>query len=413
VSGVWLATIVSAMVGLCCGSVGAHVVVRRMSLVGDMLSHAVLPGVVLGFLLSEERNLWVVFGASVVVALMAMVFLNLLNQYTRLKSDAAMGVILGGFFGVGVTMASHPDWSSRLVGVESFLFGQISNLSVSDAVAVTSVSAVVIVVTHLFHRPLLVTGFDRSFVGNLGYSVFLIDLIFYSLITLTIVVSVQAVGVVLVSSMLIIPAACAHLFTDQLRKLEWLAMLIGVACAMAGVWLSWLWYQVPAGPIITLLSALIFLLCLLISPNHGWLKSWSEKRLQSRIIAKHHTQKWLLKKLEQESWVSRREVPQEFVKAVDWLCMFGQLEEVDRRVRFTEVGLAEAELIVRKHRMWEAYLSSKMGYAPDHVHDDADKIEHLLMEKDIEEIAEILGNPERDPHGQPIPQVRKEPEVHS
>jgi len=399
----WLAITVSVMVGVTCGAVGAHVVVRRMSLVGDMLSHAVLPGVVLGFLLSEERNLWVVFGCSTLVAMLAMLLLNGLNRLTKLKPDAAMGVILGGFFGVGVTLISYGDWASRLSGVDSFLFGQMASLSVDDAVAVSVIAVLVLVALWLFQRPLLVTGFDRSFASNLGYSVFAIDAVFYALITLAIVVSVQAVGVVLVSSMLIIPAACAHLFTDNLNRLMVTAMILGVACAILGVWFSWSWESMPTGPVITLLSALVFGVSMLVSPNHGWIKQWREKRLQSEVIDKHHAQKWLVKVLENQESVDHSEIPRDFKKAVQWLLLFGHLTEVRGRFTFTDLGQREAALMVRKHRMWETYLSQKLGYAADHVHEDADKIEHLLMDKDIEEIAEILGNPSEDPHGQPIP----------
>ncbi len=388
------------MVGLICGAVGPHALVRRISLLGDMISHAILPGVILGFLLSEERNLWVIFLTSSAVSLFAIWLLNLLNQVTKLKTDTSMGLILGGFFGIGVMLISYGDWSSKLAGVDNFLFGQMSNLSLTDTYSITIAAVLVLSLTWIFQRPLLVTSFDPSFAINLGYSSFLINLVFYSLVTLAIVISVQCIGVILVSSLLIIPATTAHLLTDSMKKLTLISIGIALVSSLIGVLGSWFFTSIPAGPLVTITASLIFILSTIFSPHHGWLKSFRAKRVQNSLIEGHHALKWLYKKKESPLF---SELPKAFQKTLQELEKLEQIIQKEGQVLLTSKGKEAAEQLIRKHRLWETYLTEQLGYPSDHVHADADKIEHLLLDHEVEEIAKILAYPKHDPHGQPIP----------
>ena len=243
------------------------------------------------------------------------------------------------------------------------------------------------------------------------------------LLAWAVVSALQAVGVVLVSALLVIPAATAYLLTDRLHRMAGLSMLFGMIAGAAGAFLSALQTGLPTGPFVVLSASALFVGAFLFAPNHGVVPRWSRQRHQSRKIRRENTLKAIFHLLENEGSdvaegkVShqalvdqRRRSPLLVDGEIAALVRHGLAESPDEqgRVTLTEAGRARAMEIVRNHRLWELFLTNAANIAPDHVHDDAEKIEHILGEDIVRELERSLDQPTEDPHGRVIPLAMEE-----
>src|SRR5579872_2027103 len=198
------------------GTLGCFIVLRRLSLLGDSLGHAVLPGVCLGFLVTWTKNPWWILTGAVLSALLASWLIGIIHRQSRLKPDVAMGLVLSGFFGIGTVLLTRlqnfPAGSQS--GLNQFLFGQASAIIDQDVAFMAALSIIIVGCVLLTFKELVVTSFDEGFALAIGLPVRGLHYLLMTLTALAIVISIQAVGVVLVSAMLITPAASALLFTD-------------------------------------------------------------------------------------------------------------------------------------------------------------------------------------------------------
>ena len=199
------AMLAALFVGVSCGLLGSYVVVRRVALVGDALSHAVFPGVVAGFMWSEERNIFVIFGCAMLAGLLGVAVVRAIGKSTRLKSDAALGIVLASFFAIGIFWNSIDQQS----GVKDFLFGDLAVISSMDLSLMGAVTGLVVVSVIALIRPFQVLSFDEGFALGLGYPVKLLNCIFFGLLTFAVVVALQAVVVPALSA--VFSASAAHL----------------------------------------------------------------------------------------------------------------------------------------------------------------------------------------------------------
>lgn len=257
------AFLVAAMSGIVCGVIGSHVVLRGMAFIGDAVAHSVFPGVAIAF--ASQANL-VVGGA--VAGLATALSIAVVSQNKRLREDTVIGVFFAAAFGLGiVVLSSTPGYSGSL---ESFLFGQILGISDGDVRTVAITGAILLAVTVALHKELVTVSLDRETARAAGLPVFWLDLALYAMVTLAIVISLQAVGNILVLALLITPAACARLLTDRLGVMMVLAPAIGVLASVAGLYLSYV-YNLAAGGLIVLVTTVVFLLCWTFAPRHGLL----------------------------------------------------------------------------------------------------------------------------------------------
>jgi len=264
------AFLVAAMSGVVSGVIGTHVVLRGMAFIGDAVSHSVFPGVAIAFVLHASL---VVGGAvaGLITALAAAVF----SQNRRLKEDSVIGVFFAAAFGLGiVVLSTAPGYSGSL---ESFLFGQILGISDRDVVTVAITGAVLLATALLLHKELVAVSLDRETARSLGLPVFALDIVLYALVTITVVISLQAVGNVLVLALLITPATCARLLTDRIAVMMLLAPAIGTASAVAGLYLSYT-YNWAAGGLIVLVATAVFVVCWLLAPRHGLIAGLLRRR---------------------------------------------------------------------------------------------------------------------------------------
>ena len=409
------------LLGLNCGLLGSFIVVRRMSLVGDTLSHAVLPGVALGFLWNMSKDPTAILTGATLIGALAMLTVTAITRTTRLKEDAAMGLVLSSFFAIGmclITMIQQLPTGQKS-GLDKFFFGQAAAMN-SDEVWVLGVTAALsLAFIVVCWRALLTLSFHREFGESLGLPMAALHHIVMLLTAFAVVTAMQAVGVVLVSAMLIIPAATAYLLTDRMHRLVIYAAVLGVLTAGLGAFFSFLGNNLPTGPFMVLAGAAFFAVAFLFSPRHGWLtRLWRQRSLRVRT-ERENTLKAMYRVLEERGWhgegVSlvelaqwRRETLEEIqMRAYElYRAGFATLGEEGSMLHFTPEGLRRAKAIVRNHRLWELYLTNVMQYGSDHVHDDAEKIEHVLGEDLVRQLERRLEFPETDPHGKKIPALR-------
>ncbi|MEU6493428.1 anchored repeat-type ABC transporter permease subunit [Streptomyces sp. NPDC046984] len=261
---------VAVMCGIVSGVIGAHVVLRGMAFIGDAVSHSVFPGVAIAFVL--QFNL--VLGGAIAGLLTALA-VAVFSQNRRLKEDSVIGVFFAAAFGLGIVILSTaPGYSGSL---ESFLFGQILGISDSDVVTVAVMGLLLLLVAAAVHKELVTVGLDRETARASGLPVFALDIVLYALVTVTVVISLQAVGNILVLALLITPTACARLLTDRIGVLMLLAPAIGAGSAVVGLYLPYT-YNLAAGGLIVLVVTAVFILCWLFAPRHGLLAARRSRR---------------------------------------------------------------------------------------------------------------------------------------
>ncbi len=414
-SGAGKAILAAVLLGAGSGLLGSFVVLRRMALMGDAISHAVLPGVVAGLIYSPERSPLVIFLCAVAAGLLGAGLVRAMMATTRLKSDTALGIVLAFFFAFGIMWQSRNQESTA--GVMNFLFGNIGAINTADLRMMMLATGLLCIVVFVLKRPLLVMSFDEGFSRGLGYPVRFLNAVFYFLLTFSVVVGLQAVGVVLVSAMLITPAASAYLLTDRFGKMLVLSMAFGVFSGVVGGLVSASVNGMPTGPVITLAATLVFALTYFLAPQHGVLAKVLRRGRRRRRVYRENTLKAIYQ-IQEASGFShedvdlidlaqkRRNTEDHARKECAALLRhdFIELSADGQAVRLTTSGWRRAMEMVRNHRLWELYLTNEANYADDHVHEDAEKIEHILGANTVKQLEQDLDFPELDPHGKPIPQ---------
>ncbi len=412
------ALIGSILLGITCGLLGSFIVVRKMALVGDALSHAVLPGVALGFLWGQTKDPVAIFVGATIAGLIGTAVVGFIKQTTRLKEDAALGLVLASFFAVGiclVTMIQRLPTGNKS-GIDKFLFGQAAAISAGDVRLMAIVAVLAIVTITLFYKECLVTSFDAEFASAAGFPTQLIHHGIMLLLAFAIVVALQAVGVVLVSAMLITPAATAYLLTDRMNRMLILASIFGMIAGVLGAFMSFLGNNLPTGPFMVLGASSVFLGAFLFGPKHGVVVRWWKRRSRADRIGRENTLKFIYRVLEEREFQGdgvalrelaelRRESIEDARAQTSDLLRHGLVtaHEEGNVVFFTPNGWQRACEIVRNHRLWELYLTNAVQFAPDHVHEDADKIEHVIGTETVRELERRLQFAKRDPHGRLIP----------
>lgn len=255
------------ILGVCCGLLGSFLIIRQKALFSDALSHAVLPGIVIAFLWNMEKNPSILLIGAVVSGLLGVFVITILKKTTILKEDSLLGLVLTGFYALGIcllTMLQNIPIGHQS-GLDKYLFGQAAALSWEDIKLMAFVTFLSILMIWLFYKEFLVSSFDPEFAYSTGLKKYLLDELLLMLVTLTIVISIKAVGIVLVSAMLIIPASTAILLTNRLHKVIFLSIGIGLISAILGTFLSFVTHNLPTGPFMVITGASIFALTFFIT----------------------------------------------------------------------------------------------------------------------------------------------------
>lgn len=262
------ALLTSVMVGLICGVVGCFIILRGMALMGDAISHAVLPGVALSFLLGIDF-----FFGAVVAGLLTAMAIGWISQNSRIKNDSAMGIMFTAAFALGVLMITSIRSSVDLYHV---LFGNVLAVTPSGMWTTVVTAVVVVILVVLFYRVLLVSTFDPVMATAYGLPAKWIHYALMAVLTVVTVASLQTVGIILVVSMLITPAATAYLLTNRLWLMIAYAAFFGVVSAVMGLYFSFV-YNLASGATIVLVATVLFLLAFFFAPRQGLVWKWWRK----------------------------------------------------------------------------------------------------------------------------------------
>lgn len=256
--------IVAITVGVICAVVGSYLMVQRLALLGDAISHSVLPGLAIAYMVGAN-----IFLGAFIAGIISTVLINLISTRSNIKEDTAMGIVFSAFFALGITLITVVQKDNK-IDLNHFLFGNILAVDSNEVRDTLIIAGIVLTVVCLLYKELLFYTFDKLGAQAVGLPVGLLDLGLMILIGLTIVASLKAVGVVLVLSLLITPAASAYLLVNRLHLVMLLGIIIGVISSIAGMYLSY-YYNLPSGPAIVLVASGIFVLAFLFSPSQGLL----------------------------------------------------------------------------------------------------------------------------------------------
>lgn len=406
----------ATILGVTGGVLGCFALLRRQSLLGDALAHAALPGVCLGFLISGSKSPVPLFLGAMAAGLVGALFIVAAVRWSRVKEDSAIGIVLSVFFGVGIVMLTYIQRlpGGNQSGLDKYLFGQAAALVPEDVQLMAILSAGVLLLVALAWKELKVLSFDRDFGASLGLPMRRAEVLLTLLLVTVVVVGLQTVGVVLIVATLVTPAAAARQWTERLGIMVALSAGIGAASGIAGALTSASIPRLPTGPAIVVAASIVLVVSLLLAPKRGLVWAWlRERRVTGRIRREN-----LLKDLyrigeDRGDWSRFVSAPRLMgvrgVSAPRLAANAGRLSSqalVERRgddLRLTPEGLEQAAGVVRKHRLWELYLTRRLELPSDHVHRPADAMEHALDATAVAELERLLGNPTHDPHGRPIP----------
>jgi len=422
-------TIGSMLMCLAAALVGVVVFLKKESLIGEALSHAAYPGVITGILIagifevSEEREIalssLVIIGAflSAVVGLKMIYYLR---RHLNIRSDSALCFILSVFFGIGLTLVSEVQfvYPSLYRQAQTYLYGQAATMTDVHIAIYGSLSVAVILVLLLFYKEIQALAFDHSYAKTLGINVKAIDTLVFLLIVLSVVIGIRSVGVVLMSAMLIAPAAAARQYTNKLYWMFILASFFGLLSAFLGNYLSVELtksiatshrFALPTGPMIVIVASLICFFSLMLAPERGFLL----RMLRIGSFRYHCMGENLLKAI----WRLNESKPltfEEIAKSQNvsrWYLYFilnrlvhqKWLQHKKDGYALTPEGRLRAARIVRLHRLWEVYLVDYLGVGAERVHRSAEEMEHIITPELEAELTLLLKDPKQDPHSQPIP----------
>jgi manganese/zinc/iron transport system permease protein len=276
----------TAFLGLMSGVLGVFAVLRKQSLLGDAVAHASLPGIAMAFILSGTKNTLLIFGGAAFAGWLATFWISSIIKNTRIKSDAALAIVLAVFFGFGLVLLTFIQRmeNANQAGLETYLFGQAATLLRQDVISMGAIAAFAIIVILLLWKELKLLTFDPQFARSLGFSQRWMDMVVNTLIVLSIVIGLQTVGVILMSALLIAPAAAARQWTNRMSGMIILSGIFGILSGVVGTGISSAGNNLSTGPVIVLVAVFIVVLSFIFAPGRGllalaWQKNTNRKSL--------------------------------------------------------------------------------------------------------------------------------------
>lgn len=277
----------AVVLGTVCGMLGTFAVMRKKSLMGDGISHATLPGVVLIFLLFGVKDTVGLLTGALFAGLIASWLILLIVQRSKLRFDAALALVMSVFFGLGMTLLTQAQKmeNSNQAGLDRFIFGQVSALLFGDVILMLTVGLVLFAISLLFFKEIKLHCFDRGFAESIGFSPRVMDAVLDLMMVFCIIMGLQTVGVILMSALLIAPAVAARQWTDKFGTVTALSCIIGAVSGFIGVFISTLSPKMPTGPAIVVVVSVIVIISLMLSPERGILaKLLLRRRIRRSII---------------------------------------------------------------------------------------------------------------------------------
>lgn len=276
----------TALLGLASGIAGTFAVLRKESLIGDGLSHAALPGVVIAFLLTGIKDIEVLITGAALSSITAAWLITITVENSKIKFDGALATILSAFFGLGMVLLTYVQSLNNAgqAGLSKFIFGQAATILARDVYITSAAALIIIVLTALFWKELKLISFDVEYAKTLQIPVTFTLILYRSLLIMTIIIGIQSVGAILISSLLIAPAVGARQWTNKLGTMCILAGLFGMISAIGGTIWSTSVPKLPTGPAIIVILSILVLLSLIFAPNRGMLWQFRKNRQSKHAL---------------------------------------------------------------------------------------------------------------------------------
>ena len=276
----------TAILGIAAGTIGSLAYWKRQSLMSDALAHAALPGVIIAFLLFKVKHLFVLITGAAISAVIGAFFIQGIRSSTRIKEDTAMGMILSIFYGFGIMLLTIANRTSgNQSGLNNFILGQSASMVQSDVWTMSLLAILVVSIVVIGFKEWKIYLFDRQFASGLGLPLKGMDVVYTILLVTTIVVGIQAVGVILIAALLIIPAVSARYWTHSFQAMVIISALFGGASGTIGTLISAIGNGWPTGPFIVVLAASFFIISLIFGKEKGILvQYWQMKRHKKQEI---------------------------------------------------------------------------------------------------------------------------------
>jgi manganese/zinc/iron transport system permease protein len=354
----------AAVLGIAAGVLGALAVLPRRSLVGDALAHSALPGVAIAFLVTGAKDPASLLVGAGIAGLIGALMMVGIERTSRIRPDAAIGVVLSSFFSLGIVLLTYisSTGNSQQAGLETYLFGQAAGLLERDVAVMAGLAAGAIACVAIGFRPLKASIFDRAFAASIGLRVRVVELAATALLVVAIVIGLRSVGAILMVAMLIVPTVAARQLTNRLSRLLPLAGVVGGAVGATGALIS-ARAEVPTGPVIVLTGTVVVLAAVLLAPGRGVLWQSARRRGERRAARSSG----VLIDLETALHAGPPPTPAELAMAsarpardvrrgLRDLGRAGLLEHDGERVRLSESGAAAAHTALEGRRLWSAWL---------------------------------------------------------
>jgi len=415
--------------GMAGGVVGSFMLLRRRALLGDALSHATLPGIVLAFLIASALGMGgKSYGLLMIGALCSGVLgifaVHWLTRSGKLTEDSALGVVLSTFFGAGAALLglAQQESNASAAGLETFIYGKTASMLVRDAAVIATTSLVTIATCLVFFKELRLICFDQEYARERGMPTGGYDLLLMAMVIAVVVVGLQAVGLVLVIAVLVIPPAAARFWTNRTGRILFTAGIIGGLGGWSGTLSSALAPDLPAGAMVVLALGTIFVVSLIFGRQRGLLRRAFQLKRRARSMERHHALRAIWESLEHSG---EEKCLKEEIAMRGGLATPATARRLERagliiihdtplhpRISFTPQGEKAASEVVRRHRLWEYYLIRRADFDEDHVDRGADDLEHLLPLGLLDELEKELqaerGAIPPSPHSLTIPARKTE-----
>lgn len=276
----------SLLLGLGSGVIGSFTVLRKQSLLGDTLAHAALPGICIAFMLSGVKSMGLFMIGAIISGMIATLGIHIITSFSRIKQDAALGITLSVFFGVGVVLMTKIQHSGNgnQSGLDKYMFGQAASMMLSDVYLMGIVSLLLILICALLFKEFKLVSFDPGFARGMGLKVAVLEQLLLLMTVVAVVVGIQAVGVVLVAALLITPAVAARYWSDALGVMVILAGLFGALSGVVGTLISSTLSNLPTGPVTVLSATSIFFASAVFAPGRGLIAKWIQRVRNRRVI---------------------------------------------------------------------------------------------------------------------------------
>jgi manganese/zinc/iron transport system permease protein len=408
--------VVAILCSVPCALLGCYLVLRRMSLLSDAISHSVLPGLAVAFLLTGSVSGWGMVLGAVILGIGTAFLTQSVSRLTDVAEDATMGVVFTSLFAAGVLLMT---WIAPQVDLDPgcVLYGAIEFTAIDTVPAFgleipkvifsqfpTLLATVGFIV--LCWKELKLISFDPALAAAMGFRVGLIHYLLMAWVAGVTVVSFEAVGSILVIAMMIVPAATAQLLTERMTGMMIWSAMIAIVSAVFGYWGALVWNTSVAGMMATV-SGICFLLAVFLAPQQGLIpRAIRRFRLSLRILEEDILAGLYRGEEETSTPIPLRTGTLQAL-AIRRLIRSGNLQSESGHLVLTEAGREMAKNLVRNHRLWESFLSARLELPADHVHDPAERMEHYITRTLQEKIVADLADPGTDPHGRPIPNREK------